>query len=331
MDPDIVVPPPAAEAEFAKLSSDTLADIVKEFNTDSIDEQIGSLDAPSDTEQPVVPVETKPEVPVVEVTKTEPVPPQELQALIARELDVRDRETALAAREAALKEAQAPGDLIARMRTDPEQALKDAGVDVDHAVRLIIAKRLGDKAPPELRAALRDAEIQAELNALRSHNESMRQAETARQFYTRVSDDAKGYVTTGLSKDVPALAEVAKDTPDWVHGQIMDEITRDAQVRLSQRDPSDKILSFADAAKRLEKRLAPVLKGTKPAASTTEATKTAGAAATQTKPATPAKPVGSPKPLLPWQTNSDQDLLDAGLKAALMEFKRAEAEGKSRV
>lgn len=316
--------PDAGDPATDALAAKTIAELEKEF---AYQEPVpGEGEAPEVTTAPQTPAETPPGTPPAETPK----PPSDagLERLVAREVEIRERERAIDARETAVRAKEGVKDpslqnLMTGLRTDPEAALKAAGVDVDHAVRLIIAKRLGEKAPPELRAAVRDAEIQRELNELRAHNESMRATAANRDFYVQVSNSAREYVNTGISKDAPGLSELAKDSPDWVHERVIEEITRDAQERVARRDTSDALLSFPDAAKRVEKKFAPVLSRSTKQSTSADATTAQKPASPQTSaPPAPNKQPSAPKPLRPWQMHSEQDLLDAGIKEALMEYRK---------
>ena len=327
-----LAPESTGDPAIDRLAAETVAALEKEF---AFQEPVEAESTPSETVDPSG-VATSPGEPTSAPSTTPPPAKTEdpvergLERLVAREVEVRERERAIEAREAAIKAAEGRKDpaiesMLAKMRTDPEAALRAAGVDVDHAMRLIIAKRLGDKAPPELRGAVRDAEIQRELDELRQHNARLAQAQESQRFFNQVSSEARQYVVSGgVSKDVPSLAEIAKDSPDWVHEMVIEEITRDAQEKLSRQDHSAALLSFQDAAKRLEKKLNPVLSRGK-SSTPTDATPARQPVAT-TPPTTPQsnpKPTLAPKPIFPWQVRDDQELLDAGLKAGIMEFRKS--------
>lgn len=341
----VVIPPEAGDPGFDKLFNETLSSLEQEFKYEEPVEEDPQADAqvaPEATKSP----ETAEKAPEGTPTKPEEKSPTEagLERLVAREVEVRERERALEAREAALKAREGKKDptveqLLQGIKIDPEGALKAVGVNVDHAVRLIIARRMGDKAPGELKQAIRDAEIDQELSNLKAHNTQLRAQAEAAAFYNQKVAEARQYVTGDqLGKDVPGMSELAKESPDWVHEMVIEEITRDAQTRLARGDQSDGLMSPSDALRRIEKWLSPVLGKRTSSTNDTASqgtTSTSQQAATKTTPPNsnqvPPKPPSAPRPLLPWQTKDDgQALLDAGIKEALMEYRRVESGGGTR-
>ena len=110
----------------------------------------------------------------------------------------------------------------------------------------------------------------------------------------------------------------------------MDEIARDASVRAG-KDPSGAVLSYEDAAKRVEARwsefraLISAPQDPPPPQSTTAATKPALTAA-PTKTSSNGKPAVPPAPLTKKPPATYDELLNAAIAEGVAEYKRVESE-----
>lgn len=340
-------PGPDASAELNDAVSGFIAEIEKEYAATTVDDALAAL--PDAKPLPGAPeAVASPETPGAQPTDPKPatVTPVEagLERLVAREVEIRTREDALNKREsdyraleARAKELEAraiPEDFMVQLRHSPTEALKALGLDPENVVRTVIAEKMGEKAPENLRNAIRESKTQAQLRTLENKIMSQEREAAQRAFFDKTTRDAREYVLSGLSKDVPTVLEVAKTAPERVHQEIMQELIADAQSRAG-REPNGDILPFAEAAKRVEARWDAFRKLLTPSASAAQTASTpqvgtpkttvSGTQPPVTKTNTPA--VKSPdRPLAPWlQVSNDAE---EGIRAALMEYKRVESGNK---
>ncbi len=313
-----------------------ISGIEKEYEAANLEEQLAA--AEPTTEAPKEPDKVE-ATPVDPPAKT-PVDAG-LERLVAREVEIRGREEAFSRKEAEYKALEArlqaaearqvPQDVVGGLRNRPTETLKAMGLDPDDLVRRAIAEKMGDKAPEQLRQKLEQSSTQAQIQALEQKIISQERERAQQEFFNKVNSSAREYVGSGLGTYAPTVAEVAKKAPDRVHQEIMQEIIQDAQIR-GPREPNGELLSFEDAAKRVEARWDAFKKLLSPSdttalASTADSSKTSALGnttakvitKTQTSPAT--KPPD--RPLAPWQIRSDIE--EEGIRAALMEYKRVES------
>jgi hypothetical protein len=284
--------------------------------------------APQKTEAVTPPVGT-PEAP-----KTTDVD-RGLERLVQREMELKGREDAIKGRDAEfnqlrlrlqeLESKKLPDNVNNALSTDPDDVLRQLGHDPEQIVRLVLAKKMGDKAPPELQRAIRDAQAQSEVKALRDQVMQFQRNQQAQQYVAGIEAGARTYISQGVSKDAPTVAAVAKANPDRVHQEIMDEIGRDAREK-STKEPGAPVLPYDEAARRVEKRWGEMksLLGIGSTPASTDTTKTAQGTSPVTS-TPPAKPATPPKPLQPWHTRNVDELQEQGIQAALAEFRRAES------
>ncbi len=254
-----------------------------------------------------------------------------MERLVEREVALRTRESELSAREQRAQameervkqlEAKAiPDDLINRFEYSPEEALTAMGLDPEQVVRQVIANRLGDKADPSVKHTIDNAKIKREINELKARLHEQQRAAAAQAFVAEVQAGAREYVNKGIGENVPTVAAVAKVNPGRVYQEIMEEISRDAGTRAA-KDPSGDVLSFPEAAKRVEARWAefkalvtPANPVPTPASTTSPAAIVPGAKA-------PSVIKPSDRPIAPWLQRGD--LEEDGIKAAMAEFNRSE-------
>lgn len=257
--------------------------------------------------------------------------PAELSEFVAREIALFRREEALRAKEAqyqtleqeltSLRKRNLPEDVVEGLRYQTSETLRALGIDPDTLVKQVLADRLGDKAPEDLRAEVKDAAREFETNrkirALENKLAEQERAERARVYFSQVQDGAREYLDApGVNEHAPTVAKVAKSNKDLAFTEIMAEIQRDAEFK-AMRDPSAPLITYEEAATRLEKRWSTYSKVFTPQVQNVQEPKP-----TQT----PAKIQPTPqattnRPLAPWLQK--QDVEEDGLKAAIAEFHRS--------
>lgn len=345
--------------ELDKQAESFISDMANEFKEAGLDELQDSVSvAPGDGVAPVeggegqVAAETP--APAVETPPEEKAAPdigyerlvQREVALLEREKQVKSWETEKARYEERIKTLEAraiPDDWTVQLESDPETVLSQLGVDPEQLVRRVIAGRFeaqGKPVPEELSASLRSTKDKLEatrrIQALEARIQAQEREQRAKAFFDQVNTGAREYVTKGISDKLPTVSQVAKRNPDWVHGQIMEVISLDAQQKAA-RDPNAQLLSYEEAAGLVEKHLATLRGVLIPENANT------GEVKAEPKPNTPivgAKngnpPQQSPKPgvpvvttpekpLAPWLQKPESD--DAALREAILEYRRVEKLG----
>jgi hypothetical protein len=220
---------------------------------------------PSPTAQDPVPAEAPP--PEDNTVPHTPDPTDRgLERLVAREVELREREKALSATQQEMEALKArlreleprallPED-IERIKLSPSEGLRKLGLDPDEVVRQALVEKLGDKAnDPAMREMLEKTKMRKDMEALRNQVQQAELRQAAQAYYTQVATGARDFTSNvdGLSKHAPTVATVAKSNPDRVYQEIMEEIQRDAAVR-SAREPNGDVISYEEAAKRVEAR-----------------------------------------------------------------------------
>lgn len=292
----------SAEADAA------IAAIAAEFGApDEVEETVEA--APGGEPQPDL------VTPTPEAIRTEPVKAPDmgdtdrsLLRILERESQVRDREAAVEKRiseiEAKFANPARP-DIRGALEADPLKFFTDAGIEPEQVSRLIIAAKLGDKTPEDIRKALGDYPLKKELRELRE----MIQQRDAQAEVTKVRTQASEFVgkPEGTSK-YPALAAVAKVDAKAAAEAVFDEIARDAQARnLPLGGP---YLSYEDASAKVEAKWALFHKAFSTPAASTNATAPAATAPTgASTPTLETKTVAKsrvPAPRRPyWETDDD--------------------------
>jgi hypothetical protein len=323
-------------------------DVIKEIEASYVDEGLDAASAPAggdsgngggvpaQAQAPAPDGESKPPAPVADP----------IEGAVVRELGLRDLEARLKAREEALKarevELQSAPDWVRALDDDPAEALRKAGYDPDLVVRRVIAKRFeaqGKPVPDELKStiesATKESSLRKELDAIKADLRRRDSESAARTYFDQVNADARAYVTKGPGEYAPTVAIVAKQNPDRVHSEIMDEISKDAAQKAA-RDPNLPLISYEEAAKRVEARWAPLRSALAPASavslpepSTSPKSQVAGTEpprpSTQAPATTPDRPLQN---LLPWQ-QKQSDAEEAGIREAVAEYKRLLRQGQS--
>lgn len=316
-----------------------IAEAQKEFAYDDGIEAAPATLAPETPTPEVVPQENTLPVP-------EPAVDRGLERLVAREVELRERENKLSGSErevealrARLRELEPRAisqELLDKIKFSPQDGLRALGLDPDEVVRMALVEKLGDKAnDPETRALLERSKIRKEMDALRAKVQEAEYKQAAQAYFAQVQHGAAEFTRNieGASKNTPTVNYVAKSNPERVFQEIMEEITRDASIRAA-REPNGDIMSYAEAAQRVEQRWA-AMKSLFTGSLTPEAPKPATPASIAApKTIVEAKPdVKNPpstikppeKPLAPWLQRS-QDSEEA-IRAAIAEYKRSESQG----
>lgn len=293
--------------------------------------------APETPAEPVVPTE-------LAIAAEEPAVERGLERLVAREVELRERETRLAgaqkemealhARIRDLESRALSPELLDKIKWSPQEGLKALGLDPDEVVKAALVEKMGDKAnDPETRALLERSKMRKEMEQLRAQVLESERKQAAQAYFATVQNGAVEFTRKldGLSKETPTVSAIAKNNPERVFQEIMEEITRDAASRAA-REPGGDIISYEEAAKRVEQRWSAMkaLFGGPLPGETPKPAPNAGMPTPKTN--VEAKPdVKSPpstikppeKPLAPWQQR-DVDA-DEGIRAAIAEWRRAES------
>lgn len=323
--------------EIDTAMADFISEAQKEFAYDPEDHAAPVSPSPEALEAPA-PAPAGEETKVAEAVIPAPAPEDRgLERLIAREMELRERETAFSrekaemeavrARVRELESKQVPEDILTQIKLSPNEGLRRLGLDPDEIVRNALAEKLGDKAPPEVRELLEKTKLRREMESLRAQVMEAERRQAAQAYYNQVANGAREYLVKGeeISKHAPTVAQVVKHNPDRVHQEIMEEITRDAQVRAS-REPNGNVMSYEDAAKRVEARwsaMKSLFAPESPAVASTPAPTMQNVAKETPKP--PPSQIKPPeKPLAPWLQTSKSE--EDAIRAAIDEWRRAESK-----
>lgn len=278
--------------------------------------------------------------PGVAATAAEPVvpapdksKPEAMSEFVAREIALFRREEALREKEAkfqtmeqeltALRSRNLPEDVVEGLRYQTSKTLEALGIDPDFLVKQVLADRMGDKAPEELRAEVRDAAREYETNrkirALETKLAEQERAERARAYFNQVQDGAREYLKApGVNEHAPTVAKVATANAELAFTEIMAEIQKDAEFK-AMRDPNAPLITYDEAARRVEKRWSTYQKVFTPVPPTNDEPKAPSTTAKET-PKAPATTPTTNRPLAPWlqRTEIEED----GIKAAVAEYRR---------
>jgi hypothetical protein len=326
------------ESTPAPVSSFTPTEIDSEVNSFISDISKEWEEAPP--EETPAPVVQAPEAVNKEGENTVEDPTERgLERLVAREVELREREAKLTGAEEEIKALRArlselepralTPELLDKIKLRPADGLRALGLDPDEVVRTALMEKLGDKAnTPEMRDMLEKARLRKEMETLRHQVMEAERRQAAQAYYATVESGARDYVKNveGLSKHAPTVAVVAKTNPDRVHQEIMEEITRDATTRAS-REPNGDVISYQEAAMRVDKRWSamkallvesnPSVAGTAPPAQSPKTTELVAKETPKPPPSTVKPPE---RPLAPWLQTSKED--DEAIREAVMEWHR---------
>lgn len=317
-----------------------VSQLISQIAAEQADEVITG-EAPAQ-EAPGTP-ETAPPGPAPEVTN-DPAAERGLERLVAREIELRERETkvkgveqeveALRARLRELEPRALSQEHLDKIRLSPTEGLKALGLDPDEVVRQALVEKLGDKAnDPAMREMLERSRMRKEMEALRAQVQQAEMRQAAQAYFTQVNTGARDFVsdTEGLSKHAPTVAYVAKSNPDRVHQEIMEEISRDAAVRAA-REPNGDVIPYDEAARRVEARWSAMksllIAGVSPpsvpntAQNALNETPKTSAGANQTPKPPPSTIKPPDRPMAPWlQANKHED---EAIREAMLEWQRLE-------
>ncbi len=334
-------PVPYGATEIDVAAADFIKSMEAEYKTaEPVDEVLVS-----DSDSVATPVENSADGTTPAPVTTEPQSntvedPTErgLERLVAREVELRTRETALAGKEAEIAALRArlgelesgvlSPELVNKLKHSPTDGLRALGLDPDDVIRLALAEKMesmGKPLDPAIAAKFEQSKTRKEVEALRAQLMESERKAAATAYYNQIASGAQQYVLNSeLSKHAPTVAVVAKTAPDRVFAEIMEEITRDAQVR-AVREPNANPMSYEDAAKRVEARWSDYSKllNPNPVASTPQA-KTTAPAQPAVNPPPKTNPTVKPpeRPLAPWLQTVD--IVEDGIKAGIMEYRRSE-------
>lgn len=182
-------------------------------------------------------------------------------ALTKRERDLADRERQLTAKLAEVQKAgPQPGveDVVRLAKIDPVGFYTRLGLDVGDIGRIMLANKLGDKAPPQYQALARDHALRTESETRQMSLEQKIAALESRLAAkeTAQATDAEVRAFKPDPKVMPRAAKFAAANPDYFAREIMREIVDDARTRIGSEGADAQALTAAEAAKRVEKRLA---------------------------------------------------------------------------
>lgn len=234
---------------------------------------------------------------------------------------------ALKAEMAQYKDLKSSKDLADMMDLDPIGAFKAMGKDPEVIIKLALAQQLGDTAPQALKDFARESSTKREIAQLKAQLAVQAQAQRAQEYFNTIQAGAREYVmsfekTPKVGDSTPTLAKVAKADPDYVRDEIMEVIVADARAKAAQ-DPDGEPMAYAEAAKRVEERLARVAKLLSVQNGMTPANKNV------IKPKnTPPSTKPAAKPLAPWQRQTS-NLEEDGIREALRAFEQSEAQRKA--
>lgn len=261
-----------------------------------------------------------------------------LERLVAREVELREREARISGAEKEIETLRGrlrelepralSSEHLDKIRLSPADGLRALGLDPDEVIRTALVQKLGDKADPQLKEMLERTRLQKEMMALKAQVQEAERRQAAQAYFNQVANGARDFLAKEeLSKHGALVAQVAKNNPDRVYSEIMEEITRDAAARASQ-EPNGNILPYEEAVKRVEARWS----GFQKLLGTPASTQGISAAPTETKqnvvketPKAPPSTIKPPeKPLAPWlRTSKDEE--DA-IRMAIAEFNKAKTD-----
>lgn len=268
-----------------------------------------------------------------------------LERLVAREVELRERETALLSTQKEMESLRSrlrelepravTQDLLDKIKLSPAEGLRALGLDPDEVVRAALVEKMGDKAnSPEVRDMMEKVRIRKEMETLKAQVADAERRQAAQAYYAKIANGAREHVTNidGISKYAPTVASVAKVNPDRVFQEIMEEISRDAAYR-AQREPDGDVITYEEAATRVEKRWLAMKTLLEAGATAKDPAPTVGMLAAkttvqaQTTPKSPPTTIKPPeRPLAPWLQRDTNE--DEAIREAILEWNRAESASK---
>lgn len=243
-------------------------------------------------------------------------------ALVAKEKDYEARLNDLKRQSQPDPDKLSLTDLRKLAETNVPGVFSKLGLDQDYVMDVLIAEKLGDKAPPVLKEKLRDYKLKKEIEAIRSERDSERAASNAREFYQKISGDAREYVSKSLDvKVAPTVSEVAKADTDFVHSLVLREIDSDARAKVARGETDGQLLTYAEAVANIETLFSKVAAVVKKGAADTVSKKAVGTATSN-----PNIPVTRPKNDKPRDEIAELEAL--GLKAGMAAYNKSQSAGR---
>lgn len=252
---------PFAPTEIDTAVSDFIATAQAEFGAPEPGESVAPVAAP----EPVVEAAPAPGPANPAPAASADAEDRGLARLVAREVELRERETKLSGAEKEIEalrgrlrelepRALSP-ELLDKIKLSPRDGLRAIGIDPDELIRTALVEKLGDKADPALKDMIERTRLQKEMAALKAQVQEAERRQAAQAYFNQVANGARDFLgkMEELSKHGPLVSQVAKTNPDRVYAEIMDEITRDAATRARQ-EPNGDILPYSEAVKRVEAR-----------------------------------------------------------------------------
>ena len=343
-----------AESDFSYEAPDAEADAgydLRSAEKDFISQFVEEMEDAPPAPEAEVETEVDPDAPPAQETEDkeeeevdpDPKMARGVQRLVQRELAAKSREDAAQAREAAAEAKLVELRSLSGLKSTKELAeladydvigmFKALGKDPDTMIKMALAQHLGDSAPASLKDFAKDSGTKrriAELEARLAAGEQTKRASEyfntiqmgAREYVAKLGSNTEGGKKVGDNKSYPTLAKAVKVDTQYVQDEIMEEIVKQARISATT-DPDGEPISYDEAAKRVETRLARIAKlisvqnGTNPGSKDSK------------KPAvTPPSTKSASKPLAPWQRKTS-NIEEDGLQEALREYERAEATRKA--
>lgn len=137
---------------------------------------------------------------------------------------------------------------------DPWAAMERRGIDVSHVARSIVARVMGNDAPPELKAQAlvggQVASLRTQVSDLMGQVKSLTSELGKRDYYSQIEAHSPAADST------PATTAMLKADPQWVKDTVRQVVAEDARARSNV--PGAKPLTPAEVYQRVEARIAPV-------------------------------------------------------------------------
>lgn len=317
---EIEIPTPEGDPSLQAALDAFTRDISEEYRQAGLDQYeedpapAGEPAEPETPGDPAVPPEAKP---------AEPAPHPREAEIARRDQELTERARQVAALEADLREkAKTARDLRRVLDQDPESALRELGLDPDLTVKRLLVRRLGDKAPPELLAAIREGERERRIDQLERDLKAKEENIQFQGLLGQIRDGAVAHLAAPeLPKSAPAVAVLFQKDRARAEREVFEVIREDAERRLRSGESTDApVMTYQRAVEVLEARYSPFLVPVSAVAPPASAAGGAPAAA----PAAAKKPV-APRPLRPPWMPQEDDQLEAGIRVATAEYRRLES------
>lgn len=184
-----------------------------------------------------------------------PTPDPVVEKLLAK---LTDMEAKFASLQAAVPAEAPPQDPTRHgfedFHDDPWAAMERRGIDVSHVARSIVARVMGNDAPPELKAQAlvggQVASLRTQVSDLMGQVKQLTSELGKRDYYSQIEAHSPAADST------PATTAMLKADPQWVKDTVRQVVAEDARAR--SNIPGAKPLTPAEVYQRVEARIAPV-------------------------------------------------------------------------